>query len=112
MWDRIKLENIIRQVSIAQPTPACYQHPALPRMPQCLQHDVGDFLWLAVAHAAEANVNGQRARLEEINEVSRRSPVRFTVQEPITGDVLVVIPITGFGNHGRAVAIQGGKALL
>lgn len=71
-------------------------------------HGFGEGAGVARGHAAEADVDGARATVEEGEEVGRGFPLFALIEEPVAGDVDVVAPVGRAGHDVAAEAVEDG----
>src|SRR4051794_2107215 len=67
---------------------------------------------MAWRHAPEADIHGWWARGEKVQKSRRGLPVRGALQEPVPRHVVPGGPVRRLGEHGGAVPVEDGPALL
>ncbi len=114
MGNRLQCEQIggaLGQVGTGQSAPARDEHPALPRSLECLPHELGRLLGVAVRHAAKANIHRWWTGLEKVNQRGGRLPIRRMIEKPVAGDVDMLSPIGRLGDDDGAETVQHGQGL-
>lgn len=88
--------------------PPGQDHPPLSGQFQRAEGEAGVPGGIFCVHTAKAEIDGGRAFLEETEQVGGGLKTFGVVQKPVASDMLLGVPIDGFGEERGAISIQEG----